>query len=451
MSEILWSENNQYPTVVLGSNAVISTTGIDSIKKPALIKEDNDDEIILGSYKIASWFDANNDFPNKTAQTYLRKSPALRAGINTKIRMAVGQGVFPITITGYDANGNETIEPFFDEKIHRALNSMMVLNYLEQAHLNIWEYGITFPQMILNKEGNYASVLKVQDSPFCRFTKKNKGVIEHCIISGKWPDVTSKEDYEAVRVLDLEGTEDEIYARAQQLKNFIFPISIKTTGNIYYPLAPWDTARAGGHLDISIKIAEYLMYMFDNQMSIKYHIKIPYAYWEKKYPLEDYKGDKKLTERKEKIEADLDAIETNLTTTKNAKKAIISHFELNPQGKPEEKWEIDVIDDKFKTDQYLPQAAASNAEILTSLGIHPAVMGLSLSSGPYSNSGGGSDIREAFLVDVAMAWLDRQRVLAPLEMMLRFNFKLPDSFQLKTRATVLTTLDTGAGTQKTLS
>jgi hypothetical protein len=444
-----WSKDG-YPLAVYGSNAVVQTTGFDSIKKPAILKEENDDELMLDNFKIASWFDATNDYPNKTIQTYLRKSPALRSAIDYKVRLSIGNGLMPAEIVGINEDGTEELKPILDIKIHKFLSSRMIRRYQYEAYQNLWESGMAFPQLISNKEGTYFSVIKNHDSPFCRFTKKEKGVIKHCLVSGKWPDVTSKDDYEALSVLDLEGSEDEIIARAQQLKSFIYPISLNTSGNIYYQLPPWDTARAGGHLDISIKIAEYLMYMFDNQMSIKYHITIPYSYWDKKYPLEDYKSTKELEIRKSKIAKDLDDIENNLTTTKNAKKAIMTHFELNQQGKAEEKWGIEVIDDKYKTEQYLPQAAASNAEIFTSLNINPAVKGLSLSSGPYSNSSGGSDIREAFLIDNALAWVDRQEIIDPIELMVRINFK-KENLVLRSRSLVLTTLDTGSGTQKTLS
>ena len=58
-------------------------------------------------------------------------------------------------------------------------------------------------------------------------------------------------------------------------------------------------------------------------------------------------------------------------------------------------------------------------------------------------------LRESFLVNVAMAWLDRQNILDPIEAMLQFN-GIKD-IQLRFRNTVLTTLDTGSGTQKVIS
>ena len=56
---------------------------------------------------------------------------------------------------------------------------------------------------------------------------------------------------------------------------------------------------------------------------------------------------------------------------------------------------------------------------------------------------------KAFLVNIANAWIDRQNLLDPVQMMLRSNGI--NDVDLRFRNTVLTTLDTGAGTQKTLS
>ena len=453
MKKVIWSKDGRYPMFAAGSNGgIYGAAGVTPVKDPVRIKEeDPDDEIDIDGYKIAPWFDPNNDFPNITVKPYLRKSTILGGAVRHKINVGVAQGLAAFKITGVDKDGNDEVEPYYDPKLGRFLRSRQVRRYLSQAFQNLYEYGNAFPELIMNETGTLFATIKCVDAPWCRFTKKQNGVIKNCLVSGKWPDVASKQDYEVVKVIDLEGTEAEIYARAKQLKDFIYPINLNTTGNIYYQLAPWDPARAGGHLDITLKIAEYLKFMFDNQMSIKYHIQIPYAYWDKKYPLDDYKSNAELTQRKELIEKELDAFELNLTTSENAKKAIITHFEINAQGKPEEKWNIEVLDDKFKSDMYLPQAAASNAEVLATFNINPATFGLSLASGPYSNAGSGSDIREAFLIENALAWLDRQEVIDPVEMMVRTNFNLGDDIVLQTKSTLLTTLDTGGGTQRTVS
>ena len=81
--------------------------------------------------------------------------------------------------------------------------------------------------------------------------------------------------------------------------------------------------------------------------------------------------------------------------------------------------------------------------------INPNVLGAGMPGGTYAGNQGGSNIREAFLVNIANAWLDRQSILDPIEAVLSFN-GIKD-IQLRFRNTILTTLDTGDGTQKQLN
>ena len=69
--------------------------------------------------------------------------------------------------------------------------------------------------------------------------------------------------------------------------------------------------------------------------------------------------------------------------------------------------------------------------------------------GNYAGNQGGSNIREAFLVNIANAWIDRQNLLDPIQMFLKAKYKA--DITLRFRNTVLTTLDSGAGTTRTLS
>ena len=82
--------------------------------------------------------------------------------------------------------------------------------------------------------------------------------------------------------------------------------------------------------------------------------------------------------------------------------------------------------------------------------LNPNVLGAGMPGGTYAGNQGGSNIREAFLVNIANAWLDRQNILDPLEAFIRFN-GADENIEWRFRNTILTTLDTGAGTQKTLS
>jgi hypothetical protein len=81
--------------------------------------------------------------------------------------------------------------------------------------------------------------------------------------------------------------------------------------------------------------------------------------------------------------------------------------------------------------------------------VNPNVLGAGMPGGTYAGNQGGSNIREAFLVNIANAWIDRQNILDPLELFIKLN-GMPDC-ELRFRNTILTTLDTGAGTTHKLS
>ena len=115
----------------------------------------------------------------------------------------------------------------------------------------------------------------------------------------------------------------------------------------------------------------------------------------------------------------------------------------------EEQWIIEPLDNKYKADDKLVTSAAANSEILFSLMVNPNVLGAGMPGGTYAGNQGGSNIREAFLVNIAMAWLDRQNLLDPIEAMLEFNGV--KDIQLRFRNTILTTLDSGSGTTKNLA
>ena len=118
-------------------------------------------------------------------------------------------------------------------------------------------------------------------------------------------------------------------------------------------------------------------------------------------------------------------------------------------GRIEEEWKITALDNKSKDSDRLVTSAAANSEILFALMINPNVMGAGMPGGTYAGQSGGSNIREAFLVNIANAWIDRQNILDPLECYLRFNGV--KDVELRFRNTILTTLDTGAGTKKVVS
>ncbi len=231
-------------------------------------------------------------------------------------------------------------------------------------------------------------------------------------------------------------------------KSFIYTIKDSWSNNEYYSSPIWYSAFLSGWVDIATSVPQFLKTAYKNQITWKWHVQIPYAFWDKKFPATDYKT---TAERKTAINDYMDTIEDNLCGTENANKPIFTMFEINPNnGKTEERWIIEPLNNKLDNQQNLVTSAAANSEILFSLMLNPNVLGAGMPGGTYAGNQGGSNIREAFLVNIANAWLDRQNLLDPLETFIRFN-GADDNIEWRFRNTILTTLDTGSGTKKTLS
>ena len=343
------------------------------------------------------------------------------------------------------------LEVVNNPNITRLLNSRMVRRYMANALRDYFKFGVAYPELIPNADGSQIVGINAVNAAFSRYAEKKNGTIPSVIVAGKWPDTPGEsKDYAMVDLLDIYDPATDIESRKLLGKiggkTFMYPLRDEWSNNEYYPLPIWWSAYRAGWIGIANKVPTFLLKMYENQITIKWHIQIPYAYWEKKYPELEY-PDKDV--RRNAIQAEMDKIEECLVGEENASKALFSMFEVNPNGKIEEQWIITPLDSKSKANENLIASAAANSEILFSLMINPNVFGAGMPGGTYAGNQGGSNIREAFLVNIALAWLDRQNLLDPIELMLQYNGI--EDVELRFRNTILTTLDTGAGTTKTLS
>lgn len=448
MSEILFNDSG-VPLLGFGSKTFITTTGSPEKIKVSKQIEKVDDKLTLGDHTIVSWGE-NNDFP-AAANKLIRTVGVLNTGLRFTRNFTLGQGIFPCEVTGYDDNGNEQLKIVTDPEVIELCQGRIVRRYLEKAARDYFKYGKADAQLIPNTDGSKMVGINTINAIYSRYTEAKSGVIEKCVVAGSWPDKPAEGEYEVIDLLDDYDPFFDLESRRLTNKiagkTFIYSIKDSWSNNDYYSEPLWYSAFLAGWVGIAKMVPAFLEKAFKNQITWKWHVQIPYAYWEKKFPATEYKT---IPERQAAIETYMDKIETNLCGAENADKPIFTFFEINPHnGKAEEQWIITALDNKYKENDKLITSAAANSEILFALMINPNVMGAGMPGGTYSGNQGGSNIREAFLVNIANAWLDRQNFLDPIELMLSFNGK--KNIQLRFRNTILTTLDTGAGTTKKLS
>ena len=451
MADILFN-NAGVPLMAYGSKgAIINTTGAPVIPKTAQPKDPLKDKTVIDNIEIADWGSGNN-FPSK-ADEIINKVGVLNSGLKFIRNFTIGQGIFPVTVKGYDDSGNEILEKVNDPVINNFAKSRMVRRYLEQAVRDYMKFGCAFVQMIPNVDGSKLVGLNSINAKYARLNIANPlGTITKCLTSGKWPTNPGAGEYSVFDVLDdydpLADLQRRRYGKSIKNKSFIYCIKDSWSNNEYYSGPVWYSAFLSGWVDIALSVPRFLKKAYENQITWKWHVQIPYAFWDKKFPAADFKT----TElRREAISKYMDDIEANLCGPENASKPIFTMFEINPNnGKTEEQWIIEPLNNKLDNQQNLVTSAAANSEILFSLMLNPNVLGAGMPGGTYAGNQGGSNIREAFLVNIANAWLDRQNLLDPLEAFIRFN-GADEKIEWRFRNTILTTLDTGSGTQKTLS
>lgn len=439
--------------IAYGNRGVFLTTmGAPDIKptKIATPQQADPDKTSVENIYISDWGTGNN-FPN-FADGLINSVSVLNSGLKFIRNFTIGQGIFPVTVEGFDDNGNEILKPIADQKLRAFGQSRMVRRYLEKATRDYLKFGPAFVQLLPNEAGNQIVGINTINAKYCRLgIASNNGVIENCIVSGKWPDTPASSDYTKHIVLDEYDPEADLkrrkYGNQFKGKSFIQVIRDSWSNNEYYSAPVWYSAYTAGWIDVAKAIPAFLKQAYTNQITWKWHVQIPYAFWDRKFPEAEYPD---ATLRSQSINSFMDEIEDNLCGTKNANKPVFTMFEVGPNGKAEEQWIITPLQNKLSSEQDLISSAAANSEILFSLMINPNVLGAGMPGGTYAGTTGGSNIREAFLVNIANAWLDRQNLLDPLETFVRFN-GAPENMEWRFRNTILTTLDTGAGTKKTLS
>lgn len=408
------------------------------------------DYIIVGEERVLAW-GRDNLFPTKAAEI-VRTTTVLNTGLRFLRNLTMGQGIFACRVKGYNDKGDEILEPIDDNNIQRFVSSRIVRRYMEKTLRDFLKVGCSAVQLVPNAAGNSIIGLNTINSEHFRFTEPSDALgSQNCVVSGSWD--LSPSSYTVLPLLNDYSPENhaELLRFMGKLKQgMVYPVRDSWSNDDIYGEPIWWPAYVAGWVDIAHLVPQFLKKAYKNQTTWKWHVQIPYSYWDKKFPAADFKKNPEL--RKAAINKYMDEIERNLLGAQNAEKPIFTNYAVNEMnGRIEEEWKITPLSNKYSAGQEnLVTSAAANSEILFALMVNPNVLGAGMPGGSYAGNQGGSNIREAFLVNIANSWIDRQNLLDPLQLYLQLN-GVPDDVQLRYRNTILTTLDTGAGTSHQLS
>lgn len=431
---------------------------------------------------IAYWGE-DNRFPQNIEQQ-LAYCGIAKAGLDWKARALYGNGIVPGTITGQNDDGSEIFTP-----LSRATNKP-VYNFLENRSLfRFWMeflqdwtwYGNCFPELILSKDGSEITGLVHQESCDSRFMQMDSnGKMSTVFLSKLWgaskdqfaqfdptkgmrglvmnpdsPDLIENKFIKQLHAIDMYDQKNSLTKIAAKLKgtsglkSAILPVNYPSVNKTYYQVPAWDGARLSGWVEIAAKIPSLLKTLYTKAFRIRYHIEIPDTFFEDKYSPEGWakKSDiEKLAAKK----ALLQEMDDALSGGENAYKSFITFYKISPQDhKDYGGIKINEVADTSKLDKEFITQSAADIQTLVAMGINPTLFGAG-TIGTGQQRSGGSDIRESFLVYCAGLNLERQVLMEPLYLVRDYN-KWDANIVFRVRDTILTTLDTGAGTKKTLS
>lgn len=433
--------------------------------------------------EVAYWGE-DNRFPQNIEQQ-MAYCGIGKYGLDWKMRKLFGNGIVPGKITGTNEDGSEIFIPLDrteGKHVYKFIEDRRMFRFwIEYLQDWVWFFNC-FPEVILSKDGTKITGLVHQESSDCRYKQMNEdGKIDTVYLSKIWgasadqyakfdptktmrglrqnPQNIQEVDNKFIKqlpcidmydpVASLKEIVEKKLKNKKGLKSAILPVNYPSVNKTYYQVPYWDGARLGGWVEIASKIPALLKTLYNKAFRIKYHIKVPTSYLEDKYGYEKWHG---LTVEEQSVAKSLLLREMDefLSGDENAFKSFVSFYNVDPNTRTEYgKVELTVIEDKTNIDQELITGSAADLQILIAMGVHPTLLGAG-TIGTGQQRSGGSDIRESDLIYTASLNLERNVVLEPLYLVRDYN-EWDKEIVFRIRDTILTTLDTGAGTAKKLS
>lgn len=397
-------------TARVGKQTPVGKPAVDS-NSPAIFELTSVDQ-------VAYWGD-DNLFP-QTIIALGEKSTELPSLLDWKARAAQGAEVLPFNRVWNPATKQLEDELIPDPDILSFFLSETTKRYYREAYTDFYWFWNVFPDLIKNDDGDKIVYIGTHEASWCRWNKMNdQGVIEKAVISSAWgTGLSEKSKY--VMPMDVLNPYDwnlvDNLKKDTSKKRFIYPVSYPSPGKAYYQLAPWDGIRTSGWLELASKIPVFKTAIMNNQVHIKYLIRIPTNYWPSVNPdWDSLSPDEKSARKKIKLKE----INDSLTGEVNAGKSILNEVGYDVNGEKLPGWDIEVIDDKLKDGAYTEDSQEASAHLLRALSLDGTLVGQG--PGRNLNAGGGSDKLIAFNMYCALLGPQRQVVDEPVYFIARYN------------------------------
>lgn len=356
----------------------------------------------------------DNRFPEHVMAD-LRESTVAKRILDRRASIHVGAGLYYYTID-IDEGGKRIKRPLYIPEIEDFMDMNNSFTVQKQLANDLETFFNAMPVYSLNTTKTKIAGLSFRKMFHTRIGKPNEKShkVEHVCYSYNWPNPSAEK--KEIKTYDIFNP-----LKPLAKTHTVTPLRYNTSDEcLFYELAIWDGIRQNGFLDIEILVPKLKKHIFQNQAILKYHVKIPYDYWTRKYGKEEWiKMNKK--SRDAAVASELEKMDEFLSGVKNSGKSFISFYGHDPiTGKPFPGFEISAIDNKLKSDDYLPDASAAITAVCFAMGYDPTNMG-SVMADKRGSGGSGSDKREALANLQSSMLVDRYVSLEPMRLITRVN------------------------------
>lgn len=400
--------------------------------------------------EVENWGE-DNDFPQQIIDLYSKNTLIPRL-LGDKASELVGGGLVAMRVTGFK-NGQEEMEWIDDPEIKSWLDDFQLNRTLfEMANDLLWFYN-GWVELIPSVDRSRIVGLVHQEASFCRWEKQStNGKCENVHLSADWP-TPKKETTKILPAIDPYAWDSIDKVRASTKTNFLYHYNIPTAGKTFYQLAYHDSVRTSGWLDILQAVPAFKKYLLKNSMSIKYHFEIDAEYWPAYFGEKEWeKADAatQLSLKKTWLKAMTDA----LTDVEKAGNSIVTEKVFDQAALKDYRSYVTIhtLNDATKDGSYLKDILEGNNQVLYAFGADPTTIGYN-GGGDQAQRSGGSDKREAWLINNLRLQPIRNFLLEPIRWAARYNGweKRHPGFKIMTKDSILTTTDTGFGQKQAIN
>jgi len=389
----------------------------EDLPKPSLAKFD---DTYVAGYRWAPWGDRDN-LPTEIRRKLL-SVPMAGQAVYKLVQMMFGNGLGYYRNEDLYADEGATIKRAKIRKIDNWLRLNRIhTHYLPAQFSDYRFYMNAFSEVILTNDRKGVAGLYHKAAEFCRLSVQNERsyLIDYLYYSPKFAEAGTPLDSDIRRIKLMNHYAQESFLDSLRMGKFAWHSRFETPGAVYYATPFWlGLFKKNGWIDASAQVSEVVNAMMRNQIILKYHILIPETYFEIRYP--DW-ASYTFEQRNQLIDKLIDTINTSLAGGPNAFASIATifrqdHVTQQAMGKIE----IIAVDDKIKSNAWVPSSDKSDAQIVQSLGLHPSQVGLAPEGGKMG-AGSGSDQRESFNTGITLNTIDQQILLEPLNWIAQYN------------------------------